>query len=330
MCFLLIKVNLWGVHLTFASWLRPTNKSSNKSIFATLIGKKMKQWMFVIAVAGMLSASFLSAQPGQGTRPAPGVMRAELEELQLTDAQKARMKEIRDKYQGKFQAIREDQTQHREAMRKEMDAMRAELRNVLDPAQQAKFDAMPKPMRPNGPTPPPAMGRGPRGNQGHQGMRPSQGGPKRMGPPPSMELRNAVDAYSKNQIMPVLTRERKALEAKISPADRELLASLRTQAKAQPSRMGPGAGRPASRHAGRKGAPGPKHEALLKLEKRYEKELQKIFARLEPQVDKWNADLEAIHIKYATENPAGKPGGPRGSQAYRWLHPKRFLMLSPE
>lgn len=285
--------------------------------------------MFVIAVAGVLSAPLLSAQPGQGPRPNPGMMGERLEALELTDAQKVRMKEIREKYQSKFQSIREDQTQRGEALRKEMNAMRTEMRNVLDPAQQAKFDAMPKPMRPNGSTPP-AMGRGPRGNQGRPGMRPPQGGPKRMGPPPSMELRNEVDAYSKNQIMPVLTRERKALEAKISPADRELLASLRTQAKAQSRGMGPGAGRPVPPHAGRKGGQHPKHEALIKLEKRYEKDLQKIFARLEPQVDKWNTELGAIHQKHALKQPVGKPGYPRGPQAYHWLNPRHFLMLSPE
>lgn len=282
----------------------------------------MKRWLFLIVALPLFAGTLsLNAQPGAG----PG---ERLEELQLTDAQRARMKEIREKYRGTFEHMRKDQSQHREAVHKQMEAMREELRSVLDAKQRAAFDAMPKLNRPDG-APAPMQRKTPRGQQPPNQKEREQRPPM---PPHAAALHQDIEHYSEQQILPVLKRERKALEAKISPADRQLLASLRTQAKAQPDRPMPLPPNHPLPRADKKKEPAKlEQEDLAKLEKRYEKEIQKILARLEPQVDKWNTDLKAIHDKHSKgAAPAGQPGAPRGPKAYQYLHPKRFLMLAPE
>ena len=287
-----------------------------------------KSIFFALTLLLSTGATTISAQPGgpgRGMAPQNQPLQDRMEALQLTDAQKSKMKEVREKYRSRFQTLRQEQALDREAMQKQMEELRKELRAVLDPAQQAKWDAMPH--RPI--APPPAFGNSPRNFR-----RPGAGriarGPQHLQRPPAprppSELQKEIQAYSQKEILPVLQKERKALEAKISAEDRELLASLRTQAKARRAgrptgpRRGPrmGSNRPDS----------PQQEALAKLEKRYGKEIQKIFARLEPQVDKWNQDMKAIRQKFATQGPP-RPVAHKGPSAYRWLVPKRFLLMSP-
>ena len=285
-----------------------------------------KSIFFALVLLLGTGAATMSAQPpggpGRGLPPQAQPLQDRMAALQLTDAQKAKMKEIREKYRPKFQAMRQEQAQDREAMRQQMEAMRKELRAVLDPDQQAKWDAMPQ--RPAKPAP----GNGPR-NVRRPGIgRMSPRGPQHWQRPPTprppSEMQKEIQAYSQKEILPVLQKERKALEAIISAEDRERLASLRTQAKA---RMGAGPARPPMRPGmGKNRPPTPQQEALAKLEKRYGKEIQKIFARLEPQIDKWNQDLKAIRQKFGPQGPP-RPAAPRGPAAYRWLEPKRFLMM---
>ena len=289
-----------------------------------------KSIFFALALLLCTGAATISAQPpggpGRGLPPQAQPLQDRMAALQLTDAQKVKMKEIREKYQARFQAMRQEQAQDREAMRKQMEELRKELRAVLDPAQQAKWDAMPQ--RPA--SPPPAFRNDPRNfrrpGAGRMAARPPQRLQRPPVPQPPSELQKAVQTYSQKEILPVLQKERQALEAKISAEDRELLASLRTQAKARRT-----AG-PSGQHMGprmqRKRPPSPQQEALAKLEKRYGKEIQKIFARLEPQVDKWNQDLKVMRQKFAPQGPP-RPTAPKGPAAYRWLQPKRFLMMPP-
>ena len=289
-----------------------------------------KSIFFALVLLLGTGAVTMSAQPpggpGRGVPPQAQPLQDRMEALQLTDAQKAKMKEIREKYRPKFQAMRQEQTQDREAMRKQMEEMRKELRAVLDPAQQAKWDAMPQ--RPAGP--PPGSRNAPRNfprpGAGKMAPRAPQRLQRPPAPQPPSELQKAIQAYSQKEILPVLQKERKALEAILSPEDREQLASLRTQAKA---RMAVRPARPPIRPGmGKNRPPTPQQEALAKLEKRYGKDIQKIFARLEPQMDKWNQDLKAIRQKFAPQGPP-RPAAPRGPAAYRWLEPKRFLMMPP-
>lgn len=278
----------------------------------------------------ILGASSLFAQP-PGTPPHPPIPDNRLEALHLSDTQKAQFRQLREKYRQQFETMRQGQAQHREELGQAMQTMRSELRSLLTPEQQKQFDAMERPARmqrpalrglPNHPTAPPIAHR--RGNGPTPRMMPPS--------PGATEMRTAMQAYSDQTILPVLKRERKALEANISPADRQLLASLRTQAKAHGLVPGiaPRPGKPG--HPGaRKNHPAPPSADLEKLEKRYAKDIEKIFARLEPQVDRWNAEMQAIQEKGTPAakgaHPSPKPPRPA---AYHWLNPTQFLLLSPE
>jgi Spy/CpxP family protein refolding chaperone len=135
-------------------------------------------------VAGLLafgSASVVAAQAPaqspqahaqhagkQGKHAGPGRRAggAFLRGIQLSDAEKANIKNVNAKYAPQFKALREQNkgqkiargdtaamrqrreanAPQREAMKKIMDAERADLRNALSPANQAKFDANVKQM----------------------------------------------------------------------------------------------------------------------------------------------------------------------------------------
>jgi Spy/CpxP family protein refolding chaperone len=115
--------------------------------------------------------------PGQTTRPerrGPRMDPAERlqrlsEVLNLTDDQKAKIASILKDDQEKGQAIRNDSSLSREDRRaKMMDLMKdsqAQIRALLTPEQQQKFDAMPRPAR------------GPRDGGAGNGPPPAENGP---------------------------------------------------------------------------------------------------------------------------------------------------------
>lgn len=101
---------------------------------------------------------------GPGRRAGGAMLRG----IQLTDAEKANLKNVNAKYAPQFKALREQNkgqgkiakgdtaamrqrreanAPQREAMKKIMDAERADLRGALSPANQAKFDANAKQMQ---------------------------------------------------------------------------------------------------------------------------------------------------------------------------------------
>lgn len=85
-------------------------------------------------------------------------------DLGLTDQQKTQIGDILRKEADQLTALRDDESMARrekfKAMRKIREEGRQQIRALLTPEQQAKFDAMPKP-------------------------KPGRGGPGREGPPPA-------------------------------------------------------------------------------------------------------------------------------------------------
>jgi Spy/CpxP family protein refolding chaperone len=115
--------------------------------------------------------------PGQSTRPERRGQRMDPAErlkhlsevLNLTDDQKAKVAAILKDDQEKGQAIRNDSSLSREDRRaKMMDLMKdsqAQIRALLTPEQQQKFDTMPRPAR------------GPRGDGAGNGPPPGENSP---------------------------------------------------------------------------------------------------------------------------------------------------------
>jgi Spy/CpxP family protein refolding chaperone len=140
--------------------------------------------LMIVGVAGISAAQSTTTPPPRGAR-ASGEMRGGREfgrGLNLTDAQKAQIKAIRQKYQPQNEALRTQAKPFMEAaraarqkgdtvaFRSNMEKARqvtqgasfrtqenAEIRAVLTPDQQAKFDARQKEM---------AAGRGKGGHKG--------------------------------------------------------------------------------------------------------------------------------------------------------------------
>ena len=105
--------------------------------------KNMKQTLTVIAAIALGAFSFARAQPSGG--PHGGRYMNPLEEmsstLNLTDAQKAKVQPIVDQAKPQLQTI------HQEAMTKAkavIDASITQIRPLLTPQQQEKYDAMKK------------------------------------------------------------------------------------------------------------------------------------------------------------------------------------------
>lgn len=111
--------------------------------------KFRKFLLCAVAVGAMASVPLLNAQEQKKGR---GMMSAEqrIEQIEqavgsLTADQKAKIKAIYAKMAEKMQAI--PQEERREKMGEIMQATRQEVRAVLTPEQQKKFDEMPAPGR---------------------------------------------------------------------------------------------------------------------------------------------------------------------------------------
>jgi hypothetical protein len=278
--------------------------------------KKVKRWIPTVIV--LLAFFTLGAQPGRA------VEREKLREaLQLKPEQEARFFETMDRTARALKALRESQVtdtgERRAAARKIAETHRKEVAAVLSKEQMEKlWEIRLDRMRKANP-----MSR-------RQGIGRRGPAARPMGLP-DPELMKAVEDYSQKEILPVLKKERAELEKLISPKDRELLASLRTQAKAL---GGPVLQGPRLRAAGvrRPVARGVANGPLDKLADKYSSALNRVFAGLEPQVDRWNKALGDLHEKSAA--PDQRPG--RGMQpvrpvppAMRLIEPHRFLLLDP-
>lgn len=243
-------------------------------------------------------------------------------ELQLSPDQEKQFFALQSKHQEQLKALRENQTlnpeQRREEARKIMEAQRKDMEKVLSKEQMDKLIALRQERR----TAP--------------GQRPPQPGMRGRNQPPAPvqragndQLARELRAYSEKEIMPQLRKERARLEKKISRKDSEILASIRTQLKA----MGPALKQQAPGARNRAG--GPQKTELDRIAKKYRKDIDRIFAGLEPQVDRWNQDVQALREKYgkAENNPRARRQNTPRQPAPRltgWLTPARFLLLEPE
>ena len=104
-----------------------------------------------IALASVFAASTFAvaeeapAKPAKTEKGARGPMGGVLKDLNLTDAQKAQIKEITDAQKTKREALKNDTTLAPKDKRKQQKALRedaeAQIRAILTPEQQVKFDA---------------------------------------------------------------------------------------------------------------------------------------------------------------------------------------------
>jgi periplasmic protein CpxP/Spy len=115
---------------------------SVRGIFSLLFG------LSLLAAVSPAFATESEARPQPAARAAEH-MKQMAAELGLTDVQKTQVKTLMQAQRDKLEALRDDESLNRREKMKKMRAMREDtqkqIRALLTPEQQAKFDAMPRP-----------------------------------------------------------------------------------------------------------------------------------------------------------------------------------------
>jgi hypothetical protein len=171
-------------------------------------------------------------------------------------------------------------------------------------------------------------------------------------------LREELEAYRTEHILPTLLAQRKKLEADISEADKETLASLRivfeekkAARKAQfEEQKRKEEGKEQRRRKGKKKQlmreKDENHQTLKALVEKYESEINASYQEIAPLTEKWKADHQAIIAAFKAEHKIedgahpkrkghkGKRKGMKGHQGKkahfgRFMRKGAFLLLDP-
>jgi hypothetical protein len=166
-------------------------------------------------------------------------------------------------------------------------------------------------------------------------------------------------AYVQQTIMPVVRQQRQKLEAQLSAADktqltayRAQLKALREQGKVLRQALHPAAGSPASQRPAPTEAQQQQLQELreqqrgvmqgvAQLATKYEAQISQLKAEVQPQRERWAADLQALAQKNLTPEQQQQlaqrkaQGGPRGHHGkggrfkQNYFGATRFLLLDP-
>jgi Spy/CpxP family protein refolding chaperone len=131
------------------------------------------KWIYLTVAALTVGGAVATATAQRGMHKPRGPQ-AMMEELDLSDAQKAQLKELREEQREKMQALRASgQRPDREEMQAIFAEQREKMANILTAEQREKMENMhgqwafgERPMR------------GQRGQWGHKGRGPNNGGPQ--------------------------------------------------------------------------------------------------------------------------------------------------------
>ncbi|HAS45352.1 MAG TPA: hypothetical protein DCS93_33015 [Microscillaceae bacterium] len=173
-------------------------------------------------------------------------------------------------------------------------------------------------------------------------------------------FREDAKAYNQQNVWPVVKAQRQKLDAVMSDADKQKVATLRAQMKESREKMRafrkemreqhkPGEGRPqlteaqkttlkAQRKARRKAK-----NAAWDIADKYETTIEKLLEEMKPKADQWKKDLKALRVKHFGERKKGehKHMGRRGKRRHhgkmhrgmrgmrRMLRPVGFVLIDP-
>ncbi|AII50965.1 T9SS type A sorting domain-containing protein [Hymenobacter sp. APR13] len=166
--------------------------------------------------------------------------------------------------------------------------------------------------------------------------------PRRQGP--GNPARTEIKAYLQQNVLPAVRQQRQQMETRLSPADRTQLASYRTQLQTlrqqahslrQAARPTAGATRPdlTPEQQQRQQLRAATKDVLLnvaQLARKYEADISQLTQPLQPQQEKWAADLAAIRARHTPAAGAASPAAGRHHvAASHLLRPVRFLLLDP-
>ncbi|MCC3151965.1 T9SS type A sorting domain-containing protein [Hymenobacter sp. BT770] len=177
----------------------------------------------------------------------------------------------------------------------------------------------------------------------------AQGGSHRGGP--AGPARPEINAYFQANVLPVLRQQRQKLEPQLDPADRAQLATYRTQLAAlkqqgQALRQSiapagpPAGGRPMLTDAQRQQVQQLHSQtrtimlSVAQMAQKYEAPIRQLAQEVQPQKEKWAADIKGIVSKNATpeqqQRIAQHGGMERGRGGmHRFFKPAMFLLMDP-
>lgn len=288
--------------------------------------KSNQQFFFALFTGALLFlATSLGAQGRHGKphHPHPffGLDRLE-SELQLTEAQKARLDELKATFETERAALEKQDFEtpeaRRDAFRKQRTEHKAAVEKILTEEQKARLQQM-RQERPAGPRHP-------------------------IGKEEKAALRSELKTYRTDNILPVLRAQRARLEEKLSPEDKAQIAALRTAFTAmRQEKRALKQDENKSREDFRKLRESHQEDlgALKALADKYEADIEGLMADIQPQQEKWSQDIRGIIQKHRPEpGPENKeqgrewgrgPKGPRQALPGRPdMHRGRFLLLDPE
>jgi len=158
--------------------------------------------------------------------------------------------------------------------------------------------------------------------------------------------RREVRAYFQANVLPTLRQQRQKLEPQLEAADRALLATYRTQLKAlkeqgkalrKTAAPATESGRPTLNDAQRQQAQQLRAQArdimqhVAQLVQKYRAPLTQALQELQPQKEKWAADIKAIRSRNATPEQQQHLVANEGRRdgVARLVRPAMFLLLDP-
>lgn len=169
-------------------------------------------------------------------------------------------------------------------------------------------------------------------------------------------IRREINAYFRANIMPVLRQQRQKLEPQLAAADRAQLATYRTQLNAlkeqgralrqavAPAAGSPAGTRPALSPAQREQAHQLRFQAqgimlqVAEMARKYDGPISKLTEEVQPQKEKWAADIKGLVAKNATPEQQQKMAARQGRRhgeghgpgsLRKFFKPARFLFMDP-
>ena len=266
--------------------------------------------VFAIALMVLFTQNVTAQQRGHyGKRASSEQVLAKMtESLDLTDVQQKQIAEILKEGDQNRKAViqgngeREDK---RAAMKKVMEQQKLAIENVLTDAQRAKAKELKEAKRAE--------------------MKENRAKHKEQ----RDELKTAMMTYKKQNIAPVMKKQRGKLERKLSRADKKEIAKIRTNLEANKAAMK--AKKEAFKNEGKKREDiteadkavfkklGEERKAEMEKAKaiaeKYDSEIKSLFEEIKPQAEQWKTDMKAIHDQYKPENgehPQGMKKGQKG------------------
>lgn len=286
---------------------------------------KTRSVLFILAL--FITGISMQAQSGdhhQRHRKGPGLFGAienSKADLNLTKDQEAQLDELKADFDQEKKTLKDQDFESREDHRQAAKALHENYRDQINDILTEEQAAILKEKRKSQP----------------------RGEHKKMPKEDKKKLKAELRQYHDSNIKPVMLKERKAFDTKISAEDKEELASLRTrlaakkEARKQEYKENRSKKEETPQHMKHKRHPkvdkdDPDHQALKALVDKYDTEIEEALLALKPAHEKWDAERKAIISKYLPEVGEDKKEGFHGHDhkgKKTGMRKGHFLLLDP-